>query len=161
MVYSPDLIKEVTDLDSFFSVNENSNPFPISWLGIVEPSLKWRFTFVKLIITSWHSGRVLEYMLLLFFSHLAIPHSHTSLDLTALFNPNPFTPIGEWSEQICACCTFKVCPRRKNPPIKAGITIKKSRVNLVSLRFPLPCEPYVIVSNHTALHFKSNHSDLP
>ena len=40
-----------------------------------------------------------------------------------------------------------------------GITIKKSRVGLGSLRSLPPSEPYVIVSNHTALHFDSNTSD--
>ena len=47
-----------------------------------------------------------------------------------------------------------------NPPIKAGITIKKSRVGLGRLHSPPPSEPYVIVSNHTALRFIFNRSDL-
>src|SRR5690242_1597728 len=33
-------------------------------------------------------------------------------------------------------------------------TMKKSRVSLAFLRLPLPSEPYVIVSHHTALHLE-------
>lgn len=54
--------------------------------------------------------------------------------------------------------TIKGIKKFPNPPINAGITMKNSRVSLVRLRVPLPSEPYVIVSNHTALHLISNRS---
>ena len=37
-----------------------------------------------------------------------------------------------------------------NPPIRAGITIKKSGLGLDSLRFPPAPKPYVTISRHTA-----------
>lgn len=51
--------------------------------------------------------------------------------------------------------TIKGIKKFPNPPIKAGMTIKKSWLGLGSLRFPPATEPYVTVTRHTALHTRS------
>ncbi len=90
-----------------------------SGLFIAEPSLKRKFACAQLRFDH-RLGRVLNHLrLLLIFPHLALPHSVTSLDHTAVFNLDSFL----FSSVLTGIENNKPtnCPRRKNPPIKAGM----------------------------------------
>ena len=89
-------------------------------LIIAEPFLGWRFVCTQLTLPLG-LGRVLRHSgLPLPFSHLVLPHDQASLNLIAAFNPVPTLGIGQvrFSGDNSSIAE---CPRRKKPPINAGL----------------------------------------